>query len=469
MGFFILISYLSNVKHFYITKTENISMKSKKTNSLKYLMNEVISEKRLAQRINTNTIKFTTLDESAINSLLDLDIFTVNEAVAVRILFGKTKTKSLTESTIKKLDKSVKTIVESVEGDAILSEGFFGDIWDGLKGLGDKAKEALSGGWGKVKAIWGEFTELVTEVAAACKDGFQKAFGSFAQKAKAEAAKIGDAAKKGVDKITDKVAFAKEVKELLQSVTYVTTTFFDKWIAKPTWEKDVIAGSVAPTGDVKVDAAKAEDGLEDLKTMESFNKIKLNLIKERNDILLNVDVIKELLNSSNSRLFLMEGGGFAHLEGAIKNPFLKGVVEWSVKIIQAVFIPIAKIAQVVAAMVGKELLKKFSEGVKMLGGPGVFGFAIITGLLSEALELAVKGLTPNGPFILGLLFPPLAPIVAAAEGLIVTVKGALTVYTYATMFINIVPVLQLLEKGKTESYNPRGEFKIQDGNLLYIK
>lgn len=441
----------------------------KQLNSLKYLMNEVISEKRLAQKINANTIKFTTLDENAINSFLETDVFTKNEASAMRILFSKTKTKSLSESVINKLDKSVKTIVESKDGDAVLSEGFFGDIWDGLKGLGDKAKEVLAGGWGKVKAIWGEFTELVKEVAAACKDGFQKAFATLAQKAKAEAAKVGESAKKSVDKITDKVAFAKEVKDLTISVTYVTKTFFDKWISKPTWEKDVIAGSVAPTGDVKVDAAKAEDGLEDLKTMESFNTMKLNLIKERNNILSNFDVIKELLESSNSRLFLMEGGGFAHLEGAIKNPFLKGIVEWSVKIVQAVFIPIAKITQVVAGMVGKELMKKFSEAVKFLGGPGVFGFAIISGLLAEALELLVKNYTDPGPTLLAALFPPLLPIVKAAEGLISTVKGALTLYTYATIFINIVPVLQLLEKGKTESYNPRGEFKIQDGNLLYVK
>lgn len=439
-----------------------------KSNSLKYLMNEVISEKRLQQRINTNAIKFTVLDETAINSLLESGAFTKNESSAVRILFSKTKTKSLTESIVNKLDKNVKTIIESSEGDAVLSEGFFSDIWDGLKSLGDKAKEALSGGWSKVKAIWGEFKELVTEVAAACKDGFQKAFASFAQMAKAEASKIGDIAKKSVDKITDKVAFAKEVKELLQSATYVTTTFFDKWISKPTWEKDVIAGSVSPSEEVKVDPAKAEDGLEDLKTMESFNRLKLNLIKERNNILSNVDVIKELLNSSNSRAFLMEGGGFTHLEGAIKNPFLKGVVEWSVKIIQAVFIPIAKIAQVVAGVVAKELLKKFSEGVKLLGGPGVFGFAILSGLLAEGLELVVKAYTDPGPKLLAGLFPPLLPIVAAADSLITTVKGALTVYTWATIIINIVPVLQLLEKGKTESYNPRGEFKMKNGNLVYI-
>jgi hypothetical protein len=443
---------------------------SKQKNTLKYLMNEVISEKRLSQKINTNTIRFTALDESAINSLLNTDVFTVNESTAIRILFGKTKTKSLTESTIKKLDKSVKTIVESVEGDSILREGFFGDIWDGLKGLGDKAKEALSGGWGKLKAIWGEFKELVTEAASACKAGLTKAFGAFAEKAKGSAAKIVPDIKEMGNKITDKVAFAKEVKDLSVSIAYVTKTFFTNWIAKPTWEKDMIAGSVAPTEEVKVDPATAEDGLEDLAKMESVNKIKLNLIKERNKLFSNSDLIKELLRSSDARAFLMEGGGFAHLEGAIKNPFLKGVVEWSIKILQAVFIPLAKVAQIVAAMVGKELLKKFSEAVKLMGGPGVFAFAIIGGLIAETLEIVVKELTPSGPAIAAMFIPPLLPIVTAAKTLITTVKGVLFVYTLATMFINIVPVLQLLEKGSAaESYNPRGEFKIQDGNLLYVK
>jgi hypothetical protein len=440
-------------------------------NTLKYLMNEVISEKRLSQKINANTIKFTSLDESAINSLLSSNLFTVNESKAMRILFSKTKTKSLNESVIKKLDKSVNTLIESNDGDTVLIEGFFGDIWDGLKGLGDKAKEALSGGWGKVKAIWGEFTELVTEVASACKDGLTKAFSSFADKAKGASAKVTDAAKDLGSKITDKNAFAKEVKELNDSVIYITKTFFDKWVAKPTWEKDMIAGSVAPTEDVKVDAAKAEDGLEDLAKMESVNKMKLNLIKERNSFLSNEDVIKELYRSSDARAFLMEGGGFAHLEGAIKNPFLKGVVEWGIKILQAIFIPLAKVAQIVAGLVGKELLKKFSEAVKLMGGPGIFAFVVIGGLLSEVIEVAVKSVTPNGPAIAAMFIPGLAPIVLAAQGLITTVKAVLTIYTVATIFINVVPVLQKSGSAApaAESYNPKGEFKIKDGNLLYIK
>jgi hypothetical protein len=442
----------------------------KNVNSLKYLMNEVISEKRLTQNINSNTIKFTTLDESTINSMLESNLFTQNESNAIRILFSKTKTKTLSESVIKKLDKSVKTIVESVDGDAILSEGFFGDIWDGLKGLGDKAKEVLAGGWDKVKAVWGEFKELVTEVASACKEGLQKAFASALAKGKELSAKVGEEAKKKFNEIKDAPSFLKEVGQLAESGTYLTTTFYNKWIANPTWEADMIDGKVAPSGDVKVDPAKAEDGLEDLKTMESVNKSKLNLIKERNELLSNKKVIEALYRSSNARAFLMEGGGFAHLEGAIKNPFLKGVVEWALKILQAVFIPLAKIGQMVANVVGKEILKKFSEGVKFLGGPGVFPFVIISGILSELLEIYLKGQMKKGPEIIAMMaIPVLAPLIATLSTFQTTVEGFLFWYTVGTIIINIIPILKQGGGEKHESYSPTGKFKIKEGNLLYIK
>lgn len=442
---------------------------NRKSDSLKYLMNEIISEKRLSGKINSNTVKFTSLDETAINSLLESNVFTKNESSAIRILFSKTQTKTLSESVIKKLEKSVNTIVESKEGDSTLSEGFFSDIWDGLKSLGNKAKEALAGGWDKVKAVWGEFKELVTEVASACKEGLKKVFASSLAKGKEMAGKIGDEAKKKFTEIKDRPSFLKEVAQLGESAAYLTTTFFGKWIANPTWEKDMIDGSTAPAGDVKVDPAKAEDGLEDLKTMESVNKTKLNLIKERNKLLSNSSLIEALYASSNARAFLMEGGGFAHLEGAIKNPFLKGVVEWALKIMQAVFIPLAKIGQMVANVVGKELMKKFSEGVKFLGGPGVFPFVIIAGILSEVLEIYLKkALTPGPEIIAGMAIPALAPLLTVLSGWQKTIEGILFWYTIGTIFINIVPILKTGGGEAHESYNPRGEFKIQDGNLVYI-
>ena len=123
-------------------------MKSKinDTNSLRVLMNEVMSENNTFKRFDTVRNKAISLDEQAIFSLLKSKIFTVNEQKALRVLFSKTKTKSLTESSIRSLDRNVRIISNSSEKELRLKEGFFGDIWDGLKGLGNKAKEAIAGG-----------------------------------------------------------------------------------------------------------------------------------------------------------------------------------------------------------------------------------------------------------------------------------------------------------------------------------
>ena len=139
-------------------------MKSNQKNSLKHLINEVMSQKNTIQRMDDVRISAITLDETTINALIRSRVFTINEQKAMRILFTKTKTTSLTEGTINELDNNVRFITKASEMEIRLSEGFFGDIWDGLKGLGDKAKEAITGGWNKVKAIWGEFKELVQEV-----------------------------------------------------------------------------------------------------------------------------------------------------------------------------------------------------------------------------------------------------------------------------------------------------------------
>jgi hypothetical protein len=426
----------------------------------------------MSQRINSNYVKFNVLDESAIKSLLKSDIFTKNESIAVEILFTKTNTKSLTESIVKKLDESVKIIVESSYEDILLSEGFFSDILDGLKGLGDKAKEVLSGGWGKIKAVWGQFSELVKEVAGACKEGLIKVFGMFSGKAKQAADKAVTDLEGKVTNVQDKSAFAKEVQHLVDSGNYVKDTFFNKWVSAPTWEKTMVDGSISPEGDVKVDPAKAEDGLEDLEKMESFKSMKSNLIRERNKLFSNKGVVRELYNLSKNKSFIMEGGGFAHLESAIKNPFLKGIVEWSIKILQTVFAPIAKVTQIVTGFVGEQLLNKFSEGVKLLGGPGAFKFVVIAGILSEVLEVVVKFITPSGPQLIAQsFFPPLAPILASYKLLLGTISGILVVYSLSTALINMAPSLQKFVGigAKKESYEPTGKFKIQDGNLLYVK
>jgi hypothetical protein len=139
-----------------------------KMTSLKYLLNEVMSEKKISGRVGRQLSIQSNVDEITMNAMLKSGFFTVNESTALNVLFGASNTKSLNESTISTIDGIVNKVVESIDSNRVLSEGFLGDIWDGLKKLGNKAKEALSGGWNKVKAIWGEFKELTEAFVEIC-------------------------------------------------------------------------------------------------------------------------------------------------------------------------------------------------------------------------------------------------------------------------------------------------------------
>ena len=92
----------------------------KEINSLKYLMNAVISEKRMGVRLENNTIRFTTIDESAMKSILNSDIFSIEESSALSVLMSKTKTKTINESSIKKLDNIVEKISNAYNNNILI-------------------------------------------------------------------------------------------------------------------------------------------------------------------------------------------------------------------------------------------------------------------------------------------------------------------------------------------------------------
>ena len=69
----------------------------KDTNYLLNLMNEEISQRNTFKRFDKVRNSVVSLDEQAILSLLKSKVFTVNEQKALKVLFSKTKTKSLTQ------------------------------------------------------------------------------------------------------------------------------------------------------------------------------------------------------------------------------------------------------------------------------------------------------------------------------------------------------------------------------------
>lgn len=454
----------------------------KEINSLKYLMNAVISEKRMGVRLENNTIRFTTIDESAMKSILNSGIFSIEESSALSVLMSKTKTKTINESSIKKLDNIVEKISNAYNNN-ILLEGLFADVWKGLKGLGDKAKEALTGGWSKLKAIWGQFKELVTDCAGAIKEGLVKVFGVFktngidaGKKLVAELIKKHGGIAGGIGAAaTDtekRNGLMQELKDLVTTNKFVTTTFFNNLVSKPTWEDDLIAGNASPSGDAGLDDSEAEDGLEDIEDMEESFRITANsVISERNNLLSNKLVAMELLKLSNTSSNINEA--FDKLNAALKNPVLKSIVDWTSKILGYLLSPISALSKQIATMVGSKACEVYSNIVKALGGPGSFKFAIISTLVVDILGKLIASISPGGIKIATYFIPGFGQILASVNAVVSAIKTALMVYTFATLLTQFAADMQAGLSKKTEvtenSYKLKGKIKIRDGTLLYIK
>jgi hypothetical protein len=434
-------------------------MKNNKNNSLKHLMNEVMSEKNITKRINGVNKKVLFMDENAINSLIGSKVFTLDEQTAMRILFSKTKTKSLTENTINELDKNVQFIVNSNEMEIRLKEGFFGDIWDGLKTMGNKAKEAIVGGWSKLKAIWAEFKELVQEVINSAKNGLVKLCNMTKTASVADAQNmVKDLVSKGKLKVDDD--FKKEILQLKESSSWWVNDWYQKWIVKPFWEKDVLSGKGNIEEEPKIDAKEAEKGLETIPALEG-------LIRKRNSLLSNYDVVTELLKRNEKRNSLKEAHSVEHLDDAIKNPALRKVVHYAVELIQWAFIPFAKLGQIIGKWAGPKLLSSFSNTTKTFGGPGTYAFELLGTLFGELLEVVVKKMASK--YATGIVKDIMFPGFGLSENVVDAIHNALLVWTIANILINLVDSVEKEGGSTEESFKSSGKFKIQDGNLLYLK
>ena len=349
------------------------------------------------------------------------------------------------------MDINVKIISNSSEKELRLKEGFFGDIWDGLKGLGDKAKEAIVGGWSKIKAIWGEFKTLVQEVINSAKNGLLKICNMAKTSTAADAENmVKDLVSKGKLKWDDDLKI--EAKQLKDSSAYWVNDWYSEWVVKPFWEKNVLSGKGTVDEEPKIDSKEVEQGLTAISTME-------NLIHKRNSLLSNNIVVNALLK----RHSLKEAHSVEHFDDAIKNPALRKVVHYAIELIQWAFIPFAKLGQVVGKWAGPKFLSMFSNATKTIGGPGVYAFELLGTIFGELLEVLLKKLGQK--FATGIVKDIMFPGYGLADNVVEFIHNALLIWTVANVCINLV---DSVEKVKTESYTPTGKFKIKEGNLIYI-
>ena len=467
-----------------------------KMTSLKYLLNEVMSEKKISGRVGRQLSIQSNVDEITMNAMLKSGFFTVNESTALNVLFGASNTKSLNESTISTIDGIVNKVVESIDSNRVLTEGFFGDIWDGLKKLGNKAKEALSGGWNKVKAIWGEFKELTEAFVEVMKDGFRKGLDSAKKFAmdqvnsvKDEVMTLAAPVLDKLDNIGEEKKFANEVVNAYETGQWVATQMRGQVVEKGQWATDVVKGNGQPEEPPAVDPKAMEKGFEELKQEEGIQTRK-KLIESKTRLFSNPNFLRELYISSQKRL--NEGGsGAAHLEDALGNSWLKKAVHWCVQVFQWALIPLAKAAQEYAQKKGPELLETASKSINFLGGPGVYKFPMLGLIVAELLEIVIKTFTPGtadaAKWVAGIFYPPLVPILATADTVIKIIKTILLVYTVGTILFNLIVSIRKaytdwkIEKAgqgggggeepevQTAGYKPKGSFKLKEGKLVFIQ
>lgn len=474
-----------------------------KVTSLKYLLNEVTGKHGLS-RNNKQVIRYTTLNENDIKQLLSSSIFTVSESATLGMFLDKTKTKFLTESRINKLEKSVKIIKESNDGDSILTEGFFGDIWDGLKKMGNKAKEALVGGWGKLKAIWGEFKELVTELVNNISEMFNGVLDwgknqavAFYQKQKQKAIDMMTNNFNTLDDVNKKKQLGTDLKNAYDTGKWAVDNVKQVFASKDAeWYKGTIEGQGNPTEPAEdLTPEEVESELKAPPPNENISANK-NIIHERNQLFSDANVVRALYNSSKRRLS-EGGGGTAHLEDALKDGVLKRVIGWATKVLQVMLVPVAKAAQIVTELAANNAFETLSKGVKFFGGPGAFVFPVFALIIAEIAELLVKEATaswtnPAKLMAEGVKFlvPGLAQletVKTVATTLYGALKYALMVYTIGNILYNLVlsarkayTDYQSKKSGaeggetggepevQTAGYKPNGEFKIKEGKLIFI-
>jgi ElaB/YqjD/DUF883 family membrane-anchored ribosome-binding protein len=331
--------------------------------------------------------KLTNLTRTHINGMLKSGVFTNEERKAVAVLINKSKVYTLNENTAKILDGNVSIIMESNYTDKILTEGFFGDIWDGLKGLGDKAKDALKSGWSKVKGIWSEFTDLIKELVDYVKEALSTLLQKVSDFAKGKAKELKSKVEEKFKKL-EKGAIKKEVGELKETYEFLTKKG-ETLSEGEGWADKTIKGDFNAE-DLKLDDKTIEIGEKELEKIADsliHKRNGLKLIEEKKSLLSDKEVLNALLESRAKRFLLSESGGFSHLKDSVKNPVLKKIVHYGMLGVGYLINPIGNAIKTIIEKAGPKLLPKLSEGVKKIGGPGIFVFAALSGLLAETIEV----------------------------------------------------------------------------------
>lgn len=417
----------------------------------------ILNEIQSLQNKQINKIKkYSVINETALQNILSSGVLTISESKALSMYFGKNKINRINDSVIRRVDNDIQ----------FLSEG----LVDFFKKAGDKAKDAFVSGWTAVKGIWKNFSDVVKEFIEKMKAVFVKVKDWVMGKVKSLASKVaGIVNDEFISKFKsehphDHADLKTEFGQAKQTADHLTTYFTKNLQNAALFQDKITNGTVEPKGKV--------DGIPEPEAAKGETELKQEAYNIYHSIFSNKKNLSELMT-----LPLTETG---HLTDNIKNPIVKQIAEYCVFILKAILSPLSTIIATALKTITKKFMETASQISKSLNGPGIFKFAIMSLLVAEIFETVEDLFASVFHFkgLLSVITPFLGPLGFLADGLHLPLHiGHIAVGSYAllTVIYNMKPLFDKAageeggeEEVQTAGYKPSGQFKIQEGNLVFI-
>jgi hypothetical protein len=277
----------------------------------------------------------------------------------------------LNENTIRRIDTYLAS--------PILSEGYK----DWLQKVGAKAKDWLAAGWDSVKKVWGNFKDIISQLAESVKKFFKdlalNAYTKVTQLTSKLKSSVESSAKKATDVIKNAAAenVEKEWNTIKDSVAHLLTKS-KEYISGANWQSQLESGSASPKGTAT----------------ES--------IEQKPKLIFSKALVESLL-------ILESGVHFEDLINKEKYPVAHGIVKWGLKLLSWIFSPIVTGLKFLVKFLVSGWKKDGSTGIlvwinklaEKLGGPKTIFYPILGVLAMELTEVALTGLNLKTHFTQG--------------------------------------------------------------------
>jgi hypothetical protein len=328
----------------------------------------------------------------------------------------------LNENTIRRIDTYLAS--------PILSEGYK----DWLQKVGAKAKDWLAAGWDSVKKVWGNFKDIISQLAESVKKFFKdlasNAYTKVIQLTSKLKSSVESSAKKATDVIKNAAAenVEKEWNTIKDSVAHLLTKS-KEYISGANWQSQLESGSASTKGTAT----------------ES--------IEQKPKLIFSKALVESLL-------ILESGVHFEDLINKEKYPVAHGIVKWGLKLLSWIFSPIVTGLKFLVKFLVSGWKKDGSTGIlvwinklaEKLGGPETIYYPILGVLAMELSEIALTGLNLKTHFtadaaiavidaigIKDIMIEFVKQYVPALGTVIVVLEVIFILYALGNFIVNVFP------------------------------